>query len=144
MKAKYGIISLLGLAAVVAGVILARMGAGIAPLPYVLLGVGCGAFGWGAGELLRQWAVRADPGLEKQLRIEQTDERNQLVANKAKARAYDASVYIYRRPHALLCSDAGAAERSPAAGRRNTFSRPGSMCIFKFTTIKKVKRGTTG
>ena len=67
----------------------------IAPLPYVLLGVGCGAFGWGAGELLRQWAVRADPGLEKQIRIEQTDERNQLVANKAKARAYDASVYIY-------------------------------------------------
>lgn len=95
MKAKYWIISLLGLAAVVAGFILARMGAGVAPLPYVLLGVGCGAFGWGAGELLRQWAVRADPGLEKQLRIEQTDERNQLVANKAKARAYDASVYIY-------------------------------------------------
>ena len=95
MKAKYWIISLLGLAAVVAGFILARMGAGSAPLPYVLLGVGCGAFGWGAGELLRQWAVRADPGLEKQLRIEQTDERNQLVANKAKARAYDASVYIY-------------------------------------------------
>ena len=95
MKAKYWIISLLGLAAVVAGFILARMGAGIAPLPYVLLGVGCGAFGWGAGELLRQWAVRADPGLEKQIRIEQTDERNQLVANKAKARAYDASVYIY-------------------------------------------------
>ena len=95
MKAKYWIISLLGLAAVVAGFILVRMGAGIAPLPYVLLGVGCGAFGWGAGELLRQWAVRADPGLEKQLRIEQTDERNQLVANKAKARAYDASVYIY-------------------------------------------------
>lgn len=64
MKAKYWIISLLGLAAVVAGFILARMGVGSAPLPYVLLGVGCGAFGWGAGELLRQWAVRADPGLE--------------------------------------------------------------------------------
>ena len=95
MKAKYWIISLLGLAAVVAGFILARMGVGSAPLPYVLLGVGCGAFGWGAGELLRQWAVRADPGLEKQIRIEQADERNQLVANKAKARAYDASVYIY-------------------------------------------------
>lgn len=95
MKAKYWIVSLLGLAAVVAGFILVRMGAGVAPLPYVLLGVGCGAFGWGAGELLRQWAVRADPGLEKQIRIEQTDERNQLVANKAKARAYDASVYIY-------------------------------------------------
>ena len=51
MKAKYWIISLLGLAAVVAGFILARMGVGSAPLPYVLLGVGCGAFGWGAGEL---------------------------------------------------------------------------------------------
>ncbi len=127
MKAKYWIISLLGLAAVVAGFILVRMGAGIAPLPYVLLGVGCGAFGWGAGELLRQWAVRADPGLEKQIHIEQTDERNQLVANKAKARAYDASVYIYSA--LMLCSDAGAAERSPAAGRRIP-SHDRDLCVF--------------
>lgn len=95
MKAKYGIISLLGLAAVVAGVILARMGAGIAPLPYVLLGVGCGAFGWGAGELLKRRAVEGDPEIEKRLRIEQQDERNRTIADRAKARAYDAALYIF-------------------------------------------------
>ena len=95
MKAKYWIISLLGLAAVVAGVVLARMGAGIAPLPYVLLGVGCGAFGWGAGELLKRRAVEGDPEIEKRLRIEQQDERNRTIADRAKARAYDASLYIF-------------------------------------------------
>lgn len=95
MKAKYWIISLLGLAAVVAGVILARMGAGIAPLPYVLLGVGCGAFGWGAGELLKRRAVEGDPEIEKRLRIEQQDERNRTIADRAKARAYDAALYIF-------------------------------------------------
>lgn len=95
MKAKYGIISLLGLAAVVAGFILVRMGAGIAPLPYVLLGVGCGAFGWGAGELLKRRAVEGDPEIEKRLRIEQQDERNRTIADRAKARAYDAALYIF-------------------------------------------------
>ena len=95
MKAKYWIISLLGLAAVLAGVILARMGAGIAPLPYVLLGVGCGAFGWGAGELLKRRAVEGDPEIEKRLRIEQQDERNRTIADRAKARAYDAALYIF-------------------------------------------------
>lgn len=95
MKAKYWIISLLGLAAVVAGFILVRMGAGIAPLPYVLLGVGCGAFGWGAGELLKRRAVEGDPEIEKRLRIEQQDERNRTIADRAKARAYDAALYIF-------------------------------------------------
>lgn len=95
MKAKYWIISLLGLAAVVAGFILVRMGAGIAPLPYVLLGVGCGAFGWGAGELLKRRAVEDDPEIEKRLRIEQQDERNRTIADRAKARAYDAALYIF-------------------------------------------------
>lgn len=95
MKAKYWIISLLGLAAVVAGFILARMGAGSAPLPYVLLGVGCGAFGWGAGELLKRRAVEGDPEIEKRLRIEQQDERNRTIADRAKARAYDAALYIF-------------------------------------------------
>ena len=95
MKAKYWIISLLGLAAVVAGFILVRMGAGIAPLPYVLLGVGCGAFGWGTGELLKRRAVEGDPEIEKRLRIEQQDERNRTIADRAKARAYDAALYIF-------------------------------------------------
>ena len=41
MKAKYWIISLLGLAAVVAGFILVRMGAGVAPLPYEIGRASC-------------------------------------------------------------------------------------------------------
>ena len=61
----------------------------------MLLGVGCGAFGWGAGELLKRRAVEGDPEIEKRLRIEQQDERNRTIADRAKARAYDAALYIF-------------------------------------------------
>lgn len=65
------------------------------PLPYLCLGVGAGAFGWGSGELLKQRALQGDPALEKQLEIEARDERNVALANRAKARAFDAMLYVF-------------------------------------------------
>ena len=65
------------------------------PLPYLCLGVGAGTFGWGSGELLKQRALQGDPALEKQLEIEARDERNVALANRAKARAFDAMLYIF-------------------------------------------------
>ena len=97
MKHKYAILTLLGLAVAVAGLALLRLApASIeTPLPYVMLGIGTGVFGWGAGELLKRRAVEGDPAIEKRLRIEQQDERNRTIADRAKARAYDASLYIF-------------------------------------------------
>ena len=62
MKHKYAILTLLGLAVAVAGLALLRLApASIeTPLPYVMLGIGTGVFGWGAGELLKRRAVEGD------------------------------------------------------------------------------------
>lgn len=64
------------------------------PLPYLCLGIGAGAFGWGSGELLKQRALKGDPKLEKQLEVAALDERNVALANRAKARAFDCMLYI--------------------------------------------------
>lgn len=89
---------------VVVGLILATVGfvmlrsmpeAWGGPLPYLCLGVGAGAFGWGSGELLKQRALQGDPALERQLEIEVRDERNVALANRAKARAFDAMLYVF-------------------------------------------------
>lgn len=95
MKAKYWIISLLGLAAIIAGFCLAKGGEAASPVPYVMLGLGAGAMGHGAGFLLRQYSVRGCAEAEKRLRIEEQDERNQALNNRAKARAFDFAMYIY-------------------------------------------------
>lgn len=89
---------------VMAGLLLAAVGFAMlrgmpeawgGPLPYLCLGIGAGAFGWGSGELLKQRALQGDPALEKQLEIETRDERNVALANRAKARAFDAMLYVF-------------------------------------------------
>nr|WP_317402267.1 hypothetical protein [uncultured Gemmiger sp.] len=89
---------------VMAGLLLAAVGFAMlrgmpeawgGPLPYLCLGIGAGAFGWGSGELLKQRALQGDPALEKQLEIEARDERNVALANRAKARAFDAMLYVF-------------------------------------------------
>lgn len=64
-------------------------------LPYLCIGVGCGCFGHGAGELLSRRALKHDPALQKQLEIQKNDERNIALASRAKAKAYDMGIYLY-------------------------------------------------
>lgn len=64
-------------------------------LPYVLVGVGCGAFGGGMGNLINRRILKNSPDLQKQKEIEENDERNVAIANRAKAKAYDTMVYIF-------------------------------------------------
>ena len=89
---------LLGLLAVTAGLWLLRGGADLAAaraLPYVCIGVGCGLFGQGAGELLAARAVRGDPALQKRLEVERTDERNRAISDRAKGKAFDRMTFVY-------------------------------------------------
>lgn len=97
LKSKEIVFVVVGLLLAAVGfVILRRMPeAWGGPLPYLCLGVGAGAFGWGSGELLKQRALQGDPALEKQLEIEARDERNVALANRAKARAFDAMLYVF-------------------------------------------------
>lgn len=64
-------------------------------LPYVCIGVGCGAFGHGMGEIISKKAMKNAPDIAKQIEIEKNDERNIEIANRAKGKAYDAMIYIF-------------------------------------------------
>lgn len=67
----------------------------LAVLPFLCIGLGCGLFGHGAGGLLSQRALKGSPEIQKQLEIEQKDERNVALANRAKGRAFDIMLYCY-------------------------------------------------
>lgn len=67
----------------------------MAALPYVCIGVGCGAFGHGLGEIVSKRTLKHAPDLAKQIEIEKHDERNVEIANRAKGKAYDAMIYIF-------------------------------------------------
>lgn len=64
-------------------------------LPYICIGLGCGSFGHGLGNIVSNNATRKNPDVQKQLEIEKNDERNITIANKAKARAYDIMIYVF-------------------------------------------------
>ncbi len=64
-------------------------------VPYVCIGLGCGAFGHGVGDLVNHKVAKNDPQLQKQMEIDKNDERNIAIANKAKANAYDIMLYVF-------------------------------------------------
>ena len=101
MKAKWigwGVAAL-GVAAIAAGLWLAREGAQaqgvMAALPYVLIGLGCGAFGQGVGALTNAAIFRKYPDVAREKAIEEKDERNVAILNRAKAKALDRMYYIF-------------------------------------------------
>jgi len=64
-------------------------------LPYICVGLGCGIFGHGIGEIILRSAKKNNPAAAKQLEIDQNDERNLAIANRAKAKAYDMMVFVF-------------------------------------------------
>lgn len=64
-------------------------------LPYICIGVGCGVFGHGMGNWIADKAVTKAPEEAKRIEIETKDERNVMIANQAKAKAYDSMVFIF-------------------------------------------------
>lgn len=66
-----------------------------AVLPYICLGFGCGAIGHGIGDLVNICTFKKYPKLKKQAEIEEKDERNIAVSNRAKGKAYDLMLYLF-------------------------------------------------
>ncbi len=64
-------------------------------LPYICIGIGCGTFGYGMGNIASKRIYRKAPHMQKQLEIDQKDERNVAIGNRAKARAFDFMLYIF-------------------------------------------------
>ena len=86
---------LAGLAAMLAGLFWARAMPDAVPA-YLCLGLGAGALGHGAGALLQRAALKDAPDIQRRIEIEAADERNIALASRAKAKAYDAMIYIFR------------------------------------------------
>ncbi|MDQ0114002.1 hypothetical protein [Paenibacillus harenae] len=63
-------------------------------LPFICVGLGCGIFGHGMGEIIVRTAMKNNPAAAKQLEIDKKDERNLAIANRAKAKAYDMMVFV--------------------------------------------------
>lgn len=93
MSRKLGtFIAIVGVAVLVLGLFLMRCMS--ATLPGVLVGLGAGALGCGLSGVLTAVLSRKYPDMARQT-VEQQDERNVAISNRAKARAYDLMVYIF-------------------------------------------------
>jgi hypothetical protein len=64
-------------------------------LPYILVGLGCGTFGHYTGKIISYKATANYPDIVKSIEIEQKDERNVLIMNKARGKAYETMIFVY-------------------------------------------------
>jgi len=64
-------------------------------LPYVGIGLGCGIFGQGMGNIISRKAMKNSPDIQRQMEIDKTDERNIAIGNRAKAKAFDMMIFVF-------------------------------------------------
>lgn len=64
-------------------------------LPYVCIGVGCGLFGQGTGNMINNRTLKKYPELQKQMEVSQKDERNQAIQQRAKSKAFERMLYVF-------------------------------------------------
>lgn len=64
-------------------------------LPYIFIGIGCGGFGHGMGDILSVRALKNSPDIARQIEIDRMDERNVAIGNRAKAKAYDMMIFVF-------------------------------------------------
>ncbi len=97
--ARYIVLAAFGAVLLAGGIILAlfsREAPGIMKtLPYICVGVGAGIFGGNLGTAIKLRMLRRNMQVAKQVEIEEQDERNSAIRDKAKSRAYDIMLYVY-------------------------------------------------
>ena len=93
MNRKIGaVVAVIGVAVLALGLFLmSRMSEA---LPGILVGLGAGALGAGLSGALTDVLSRKYPDMAGKT-VEQQDERNVAISNRAKARAYDLMVYVF-------------------------------------------------
>ena len=67
----------------------------IVTIPYIFIGVGCGILGQFMDNLIKYFSTKNHKELERQIQIDKNDERNILIAEKSKAKAYDLMIYLF-------------------------------------------------
>lgn len=64
-------------------------------LPYICIGIGCGIFGHGMGSIISNKTMKNNPDVAKKIEIEEHDERNIAISNRAKAKTYDMMLFVF-------------------------------------------------
>ncbi len=97
-RGNYGMV-IIGLALLAAGMVLLKTVTApqgiMLTLPYICIGLGCGLFGGGMGEILGSRTLKNHQKIRKQKEIEERDERNRTIADRAKAYAYDIMIFVF-------------------------------------------------
>lgn len=97
-KLKY-IAGFVGLFMLILGIYLAKSNMDpqgvMRPLPFILIGIGCGMFGQGMGTVISDRTLRNAPEIQRKVNIEKNDERNIAIANRAKGKAFDTMTYVF-------------------------------------------------
>ncbi len=95
-KVKSTIITVLGLLVLAAGLLAVKFfDLGSQTAPYLCIGLGCGVFGQGLGELITRWSEKRHPEIARQREIEQNDERNIALRDRAQAKAYRIMILVF-------------------------------------------------
>lgn len=98
-KAGMYITSVIGVLLLIAGLMVLKFveepTGFIRVLPYICIGVGCGLFGHGMGEIASGRLLKNSPEIVKQMEIEKNDERNIVLAARSKAKAFDMMTFVY-------------------------------------------------
>lgn len=93
------VFALFGLALIVLGIFAHMNGAsdekGIVAIYYLLIGIGCGIFSHFTGNIISYFSLRNNEALMRQIEIEKKDERNIVIAEKSKSKAYDLMTYLF-------------------------------------------------
>ena len=87
-KVKSVVLTVLGLLVLAAGLLAVKFDLGSRTAPYLCIGLGCGVFGQGFGALFTHWSEKSHPEIARQREIEQNDERNIALRDRAEAKAY--------------------------------------------------------
>lgn len=95
-NAKSALITVIGLVLSVVGILALKLyDLGSQAAPYVSIGLGCGLFGQGLGELITRWSEKSHPEIARQREIEENDERNIALRDKAQAKAYRIMMFVF-------------------------------------------------
>jgi hypothetical protein len=88
-KIRYFAVLLLGVILGVAGLFFVQNRWG-----GVLVGLGAGLFGMAGAQLITEYVMQRNPGLQRRATIEQSDERNIQINNYAKAKAFEFGTFL--------------------------------------------------
>ena len=93
---KSAVITAVGLLMLFSGLLIVkRFNLGSQTAPYLCIGLGCGLFGHGFGELLTRWSEKDHPEITRQREIEESDERNIALRDRSQAKAFRIMIPVF-------------------------------------------------